>query len=85
MTLLDRYGASIRKRSKLIRSMRENKEKQERRKKRAEDKFKRRAEAEVEAGAAMETGAAVTEVVDIEKDLEKGESEKTSSQSSKVQ
>ncbi|KAK3714466.1 hypothetical protein LTR37_007772 [Vermiconidia calcicola] len=80
-----RYGASIRKRSKLIRSMRENKEKQERRKKRAEDKFKRRAEAEVEAGAAMETGAAVTEVVDIEKDLEKGESEKTSSQSSKVQ
>ena len=37
-----RYGGKIRQKSKLIREMRENKEKQERRKKRAEEKAKRR-------------------------------------------
>jgi hypothetical protein len=41
-----RYGGKIRQKSKLIREMRENKEKQERRKKRAEEKSKRRAAGE---------------------------------------
>lgn len=62
-----RYGHKIRQKSALIRSMREDKEKAERKRKRAEEKMKRRAGAEVDAGAAMETGAAVDEMVDIEK------------------
>lgn len=62
-----RYGHKIREKSNLIRSMREDKEKADRKRKRAEDKAKRRAGAEIDAGAAMETGAAIDETIDIEK------------------
>lgn len=67
--------------SSLIRSMREDREKRDRRQKRFEDKAKRRAEAETEMGAGMDTGAAVIETM-VEKDLEKGAIEKTSTKSS---
>lgn len=61
-----RYGHKIREKSNLIRGMREDKEKADRKRKRAEDKAKRRAGAEVNAGAAMETGAAIDEMLDLE-------------------
>ena len=79
-----RYGGKIRQKSTLIRQMRENKERMERKRKKADDKLKRRAEAETEAGAAMETGAAVVEARDAEKDLEKGELEIESKTESKT-
>ncbi|KAK0261239.1 hypothetical protein LTS09_004503 [Friedmanniomyces endolithicus] len=64
-----RYVRKIRLKSALIRSMREDKEKQNARRTRAEEKTKRRLEAEARTGAAMETGAAVDEG---EKEYEKG-------------
>lgn len=73
-----RYGGKIRAKSALIKQMREDKQKQDRRRKRHEEKMERRAEAEIAAGPGMETGAAVVEQIDIEKDLEKGALEKTS-------
>lgn len=62
-----RYGHKIREKSKLIRTMREDKEKADKKRKRAEDKAERRARAEADAGAAMETGAAIDETIDLEK------------------
>ena len=59
--------------------MRENKERMERKRKKAEEKLKKRAEAEPGAGPGMETGAAIAEEVEIQKDLEKGDSERSSS------
>ncbi|KAF2485070.1 major facilitator superfamily domain-containing protein [Neohortaea acidophila] len=67
-----RYGAKIRGRSKLIRAMRENKEKAERKKRKADEKVRKRAEADAAEAAGMATGAAVVESVVIETDLEKG-------------
>ncbi|EMC92111.1 hypothetical protein BAUCODRAFT_78487 [Baudoinia panamericana UAMH 10762] len=63
-----RYGAKIRRKSALIRQMREDKEKQNARRRKAEEKkIKQRGQAEVSTGAAMETGAFVGEVEDVEK------------------
>ena len=76
-----KYGHKIRERSTLIRQMREDKEKQDRRRKRAEDKIRRKAEAEPGVGPGMETAAAVSEGIEIEKDLEKGEIESEVSKS----
>ncbi|KAK1008669.1 hypothetical protein LTR91_003028 [Friedmanniomyces endolithicus] len=64
-----RYGRKIRLKSALIRSMREDKEKQNARRTRAEEKTKRRLEAEARTGAVVEMGAAVDEG---EKEYEKG-------------
>lgn len=47
--------------------MREDKEKADRKRKRAEEKAKRRAGVEADAGAAMETGAAIDETIELEK------------------
>lgn len=73
-----RYGGKIRQKSKLIREMRENKEKQERRKKRAEEKAKRRVEGKPEA--ATSEVASIQEKQDVssnkqqdENDVEKGD------------
>lgn len=71
-----RYGWKIRQKSALISSMREDKERSDAKRSRAHDKASKRAEAEAQAGAGMETGAAVAETLVIEKDLEKGVSEK---------
>jgi hypothetical protein len=67
-----RYGHKIRAKSTLIRSMREARQKRERKLKRAAEKIKRRAEAESEMGPPMDTGTAVVEEALDEKDLEKG-------------
>lgn len=70
-----RYGAKIREKSTLIRAMQEDKRKADARHERLEKRALQRAEAEAQAGAAMSTAAAVTEVVETvedEKDLEKG-------------
>nr|OQO21459.1 hypothetical protein B0A51_11777 [Rachicladosporium sp. CCFEE 5018] len=74
-----RYGHRIRLKSKLIRSMEEDRQKMEGKRRRADEKAAKRAEADAEAGAGMETGAAVAEVEEIRitgKDLEKGMVEK---------
>ena len=74
-----RYGAKIRQKSALIRSMREDRERRDRKRTKAEEKARRRAEDEVEAGVTMGTGAAISESVEVEKDLEKGVSDEGSS------
>lgn len=68
-----KYGHRIREKSTLIREMKGNKEKMERKRMRAGEKVRRRAEGELEAGARMQAGAIVAEAVEIEKDVEKGE------------
>ena len=72
-----RYGGKIRQKSKLIREMRENKEKQERRKKRAEEKAKRRAAGEkAEVASVQENHDVASETMQAEtdeKDVEKGD------------
>jgi len=73
------YGSRIRQKSALIRTMQEDKTKFENKRARAAEKVLARNEAEAEAGAGMETGAAVAEEVEEEKvaiDLEKGLSQK---------
>jgi len=70
-----RYGHRIRQKSALIRQMQEDRNKMDAKRKRAEEKVTRRTEVEAEAGAGMETGAAVAEEVEeeiVEKDMEKG-------------
>ena len=67
-----RYGHKIREKSTLIRQMRENKERMDRKKLRAAEKLKKRAEAETFEGPPMLATAAVAEEKDIEKDIEKG-------------
>lgn len=62
-----KYGHKIRERSTLIRTMREDQMRRETKQKKAQEKIMRRAEAEIEVGAAMGTGAAVYEEKDIEK------------------
>jgi hypothetical protein len=75
------YGHRIRQKSALIRSMQEDKTKFEKKRARAAERGMARMEAEAEAGAGMETGAAVGEEVVEEKalgmDLEKGVTERT--------
>jgi hypothetical protein len=71
-----RYGGKIRSRSALIRSMQENKIRAEKKSRR---KAIERAEAEADAGAAMDTGAAVAETADEHRDIEKGALTKESS------
>lgn len=63
-----RYGWKIRSKSALIRRMREDKEKQTARRRKAEEKIRRRAEAEVEMGGFLATGAAIDEEIDDERD-----------------
>ena len=75
-----RYGAKIREKSTLIRSMREDREKADRKRQRAEDKIRRRADAEANAGAAMDTGAAIDEQIDIEKGALNSASERSDSE-----
>ena len=75
-----RYGAKIREKSTLIRSMREDREKADRKRQRAEDKIRRRADAEANAGAAMETGAAIDEQIDMEKGALNSASERSDSE-----
>lgn len=75
------YGYRIRQKSALIRSMQEDKTKFENKRARAAERsVMARTEAEAEAGAGMETGAAVGEEVVEEKalglDLEKGVAER---------
>lgn len=65
-----RYGHRIREKSALIRSMAEDNRRREAKQKRAAEKLTKRMEAEAGTGAAMETGAAVDETVDLEKDIE---------------
>jgi len=64
-----RYGGKIRMKSALIRSMQEDKERDERKRSRYAEKQaaegERRAEAEVEAGPGMEAGVAMDEVADM--------------------
>jgi hypothetical protein len=69
------YGSRIRQKSALIRTMQEDKTKFENKRAKAAEKILARNEAEAEAGAGMETGAAVAEEVEEERvavDLEKG-------------
>ena len=61
-----RYGHKIRQKSTLIRQMRENKERMEKKRTRADEKMKRRAEAETYEGAPMQTSAALAEQKDLE-------------------
>lgn len=68
-----RYGGKIRQKSTLIRSMRENKEKQERRKKRAEEKAKRRLGEKGETAAVEEKSDSTGGEPQHERDVEKGE------------
>ena len=67
-----RYGHKIREKSTLIRQMAEDQRRREAKQKRAVEKVTRRAEAEIEVGGAMSTGAALTEKFDMEKDIERG-------------
>lgn len=73
-----RYGAKIRQKSAVIREMQEDKQRLENKRLRAEQKFQalaeKRLEADAEAGTAMETGAAMGEIADLEKGLERHES-----------
>lgn len=66
-----RYGNRIRMKSTLIRSMQEDKDKQDSKRKRQRDRLERaaekRAEAQVEEGAAMGPGSAVLEEYELEK------------------
>lgn len=85
------YGHKIRERSALIRSMQEDKRRADARQLKAEKRALERVEADVEAGAGMATGAAVTEVteevfageaekdfaVETQQELERKESEKS--------
>lgn len=76
-----RYGWKIRQKSKLIRSMQEDKTRIEAKRARAAEKAAARGRQEAEAGAGMETGVAAAEEVVaeervIEVDLEKGVSGK---------
>jgi hypothetical protein len=70
------YGSRIRQKSALIRTMQEDKTKFDNKRARAAEKVLARTEAEAEAGAGMETGAAVAEEVEEEHvlgvDVEKG-------------
>lgn len=69
-----KYGHKIRMKSALIRSMQEDKARQDRKRARAALKVEREAEkrgdAEAHTGAPMDTGAAVQEERDIEKGLQ---------------
>jgi hypothetical protein len=75
-----RYGVKIRQKSRLIRSMEEERRRMEAKRRRADEKALRRTEVEAGAGAAMDTGAAITEEFVEEKvleaDIEKGFTEK---------
>lgn len=64
-----KYGHRIREKSALIRSMAEDTRRREAKQQKAADKLMKRAEAEVEAGGPMMTGAAVDEKFDLEKDM----------------
>lgn len=79
-SIINRYGSKIREKSTLIRSMREDREKADRKRQRAEDKARRRAGAEADAGAAMDTGAAIDEQIDLEKGALNSSSEKSNSE-----
>ena len=68
-----RYGGKIRQKSTLIRQMRENKEKQDRRRKRAEEKTKRNVDEKGEVVSVKEKCDGVFEEPQAEKDVEKGE------------
>ena len=65
-----RYGSKIRRKSALIRSMQEDKEKADARVRRRAEKAEReevkRAEADVAEGGPMDTGAAVYETKDLD-------------------
>ena len=71
-----RYGAKIRMKSGLIRSMQEDKRRFEAKQKKAalrlEREAEKRAEAEVEEGAPMVPGTAVLEQLDVEKATVRG-------------
>nr|POF01194.1 efflux pump fub11 [Quercus suber] len=67
-----RYGWKIRAKSKLIRAMQEDRDRQDAKRAKAEQqKALRRVEAEVEMGAAMSTGAAVDETMLVVRAVEK--------------
>jgi len=70
------YGRRIRERSTLIKTMQEDKKRQDAKRRRAEQIILERNEAEAMAGGGMDTGAAIDEDIEtenVEKDLEKGE------------
>lgn len=71
-----KYGHKIREKSALIRQMAEDQRKREAKQRKAADKLTKRMEAEADAGAAMVTGPAIEETIDLEKNLEKGISRK---------
>lgn len=62
-----RYGHKIRQKSTLIREMRENKERMEKKKTKAAEKIKRRAAADTSEGPPMQATAAIAEAKDLEK------------------
>jgi len=63
-----RYGHRIRERSTLIREMRENKERMDKKKLRAAEKMRKRVEAETYQGPALSGAVPIAESRDIEKD-----------------
>lgn len=65
-----RYGRIIRQKSALIRTMDEDRTRLETKRLKGEQKAVRRAEAEAQAGFAMDTGAAVVEEPGLEKEME---------------
>jgi hypothetical protein len=72
-----KYGWKIRSKSAMIKSMREDKERDNAKRKKAHERARKRAMAEVELGGAMEGIAAMDEAIDMERDLEKGGSDKS--------
>ncbi|CAK3743053.1 related to MFS multidrug transporter [Lecanosticta acicola] len=77
-----KYGHKIRNKSKLIREMAQDQRRREAKQRRGEARIAKRMEAEAEAGAAMETGAAVAEVLDEEKAIRKEPRETSESRDS---